>query len=255
MLSSWGSLGESSRTTTAQSLWINANQALTYTSRQSENSCGEMNQLGGVFVNGRPLPITLRMKIVELAHHGVRPCDISRQLRISHGCVSKILNRYTESGTIMPGAIGGSKPRVTTPKVVHHIRILKSRDPGMFAWEIRDRLIQDNICDKYNVPSVSSISRILRTRAPLATTTHSTTDVMPMMTPLPPATALTPTVSSSPMLAYFTYPYALTGDHRATPKWSVSATADSAFGEYLNSCFAPTQMTSVERHDNVVHVL
>uniref|UniRef100_F1LCU1 Paired box protein Pax-9 n=1 Tax=Ascaris suum TaxID=6253 RepID=F1LCU1_ASCSU len=170
MLSSWGSLGESSRTTAAQSLWINANQALTYRSRQSENSCGEMNQLGGVFVNGRPLPITLRMKIVELAHHGVRPCDISRQLRISHGCVSKILNRYTESGTIMPGAIGGSKPRVTTPKVVHHIRILKSRDPGMFAWEIRDRLIQDNICDKYNVPSVSSISRILRTRAPLATT-------------------------------------------------------------------------------------
>lgn len=42
----------------------------------------------------------------------------------------------------MPGAIGGSKPRVTTTKVVEHIRLLKSRDPGMFAWEIRDRLIQ-----------------------------------------------------------------------------------------------------------------
>uniref|UniRef100_A0A915AQM9 Paired domain-containing protein n=1 Tax=Parascaris univalens TaxID=6257 RepID=A0A915AQM9_PARUN len=255
MLSSWGSVGESSRTTTAHSLWINANQSLTYTSRQSENTYGETNQLGGVFVNGRPLPITLRMKIVELAHHGVRPCDISRQLRISHGCVSKILNRYTESGTIMPGAIGGSKPRVTTPKVVHHIRILKSRDPGMFAWEIRDRLIQDNICDRYNVPSVSSISRILRTRAPLANTTHPTTDVMPMMTPLSPPTALTPTASTSPVLAYFTYPYTLTGDHRAAPKWNVSANADSGFGAYLNSCFAPTQIGSVERNDDVVHVL
>lgn len=30
----------------------------------------------------------------------------------------------------MPGAIGGSKPRVTTPKVVNYIRELKMKDPG-----------------------------------------------------------------------------------------------------------------------------
>ena len=34
----------------------------------------------------------------------------------------------------------------------------------MFAWEIREKLILDNICDKFNVPSVSSISRILRNK-------------------------------------------------------------------------------------------
>ncbi|XP_050295292.1 paired box pox-meso protein [Anthonomus grandis grandis] len=125
---------------------------------------GEVNQLGGVFVNGRPLPNAVRLRIVELSQVGIRPCDISRQLRVSHGCVSKILARYHETGSILPGAIGGSKPRVTTPKVVAYIKNLKQKDPGIFAWEIRDRLLSDGICDKYNVPSVSSISRILRNK-------------------------------------------------------------------------------------------
>lgn len=130
----------------------------------AEQTYGEVNQLGGVFVNGRPLPNAIRLRIVELAQLGIRPCDISRQLRVSHGCVSKILARYNETGSILPGAIGGSKPRVTTPNVVKHIREYKQNDPGIFAWEIRDRLLTDGVCDKYNVPSVSSISRILRNK-------------------------------------------------------------------------------------------
>ncbi|XP_054709157.1 paired box protein Pax-1-like [Uloborus diversus] len=136
-----------------------------------EGGCyGEVNQLGGVFVNGRPLPNAIRLRIVELAQLGVRPCDISRQLRVSHGCVSKILARYHETGSILPGAIGGSKPRVTTPKVVSYIRELKQKDPGIFAWEIRNKLIDDGVCDSCNVPSVSSISRILRHKIGVSTT-------------------------------------------------------------------------------------
>ncbi|XP_069971464.1 paired box protein Pax-7-like [Penaeus vannamei] len=92
---------------------------------------GRVNQLGGVFINGRPLPNHIRLKIVEMAAAGVRPCVISRQLRVSHGCVSKILNRYQETGSIRPGVIGGSKPK-------------------------------EGIVDKASAPSVSSISRILR---------------------------------------------------------------------------------------------
>ena len=59
-------------------------------------SSGGINQLGGAYVNGRPLALSTRKEIVRLAKQGgIRPCDISRQLRVSHGCVSKILTRYT----------------------------------------------------------------------------------------------------------------------------------------------------------------
>ncbi|XP_043094574.1 paired box protein Pax-8 isoform X3 [Puntigrus tetrazona] len=125
---------------------------------------GGLNQLGGMFVNGRPLPEVIRQRIVDMAHQGVRPCDISRQLRVSHGCVSKILGRYYETGSIKPGVIGGSKPKVATPKVVEKIAEYKRQNPTMFAWEIRDRLLAEGVCDGDTVPSVSSINRIIRTK-------------------------------------------------------------------------------------------
>ncbi|OZC10719.1 paired box' domain protein [Onchocerca flexuosa] len=134
------------------------------TSKTSGASSIEVNQLGGAFINGRPLPFPLRCKIIELTQRGFRPCDISRRLKISHGCISKILSRYTEYGTIMPGTVGGSKPRVTTPVVVEYIHFLKLRNPRIFAWEIREQLLHDKICHKNNLPSVSSISRILRNK-------------------------------------------------------------------------------------------
>lgn len=114
-----------------------------------------INQLGGTYVNGRPLPDHIRLKIVELSNSGARPCDISRMLQVSNGCVSKILGRYFETGTVKPRAIGGSKPRVATPEVVRKIAMFKRENPSIFAWEIRDRLMNEHVCDSEGVPSVS----------------------------------------------------------------------------------------------------
>lgn len=73
--------------------------------------------------------------------------------------------RFYETGSVKPGIIGGSKPKVATPKVVIKIEEFKRDNPSIFAWEIRDRLLTEKICNKANVPSVSSINRIVRSRA------------------------------------------------------------------------------------------
>ena len=105
-------------------------------------------------------------------------------------------------GSVLPGAIGGSKPRVTTPRVVGRIRDYKVKDPGMFAWEIREKLLLDNICDKFNVPSVSSISRILRNKiGPLSQPYHEgseQSDTDSSSTPIPSTSSLISTTVSSP---------------------------------------------------------
>lgn len=103
----------------------NANRRPTFVPGQAG-----VNQLGGVFVNGRPLPDCVRQRIVHLALGGVRPCDISRQLLVSHGCVSKILTRFYETGSIRPGSIGGSKTKVrdlaaVAPAVYRRARAIK----------------------------------------------------------------------------------------------------------------------------------
>lgn len=69
------------------------------------------------------------------------------------------MSRYQDTGSIRPGVIGGSKPKVATGDVVEAIIRLKEENPTMFAWEIKEKLVTDNICSSENVPSVSSINR------------------------------------------------------------------------------------------------
>ena len=144
---------------------------------------GRMNQLGGVFINGRPLPNHIRLKIVEMAAAGVRPCVISRQLRVSHGCVSKILNRYQETGSIKPGVVGGSKPKVDSDQIEAKVKEYQTKNPGIFSWEIKDKLVEDGLCTEETVPSISSISRLLKGQGLIETETdvkpgHSIENIM-----------------------------------------------------------------------------
>ncbi|GMT36301.1 hypothetical protein PFISCL1PPCAC_27598, partial [Pristionchus fissidentatus] len=94
--------------------------------------------------------------------------------------ISRLTKRYTEGSeestsssmsatTVSSGQNGnmrtgaGTKPKVATPAVVAKIEQYKRDNPTIFAWEIREKLIAEGVCT--TPPSVSSINRILRTRA------------------------------------------------------------------------------------------
>lgn len=82
--------------------------------------------------------------------------------RTSLFCFSPHTFGSQETGSIRPGVIGGSKPRVATPDIEKRIEDYRKENPGIFSWEIRDRLIKEGLCDRTTAPSVSSISRLLR---------------------------------------------------------------------------------------------
>ncbi|XP_022779119.1 paired box protein Pax-3-B-like isoform X2 [Stylophora pistillata] len=125
---------------------------------------GRVNQLGGIYINGKPLPIEVREEIIELARRGVRPCDISRRLKITHGCISKLLSKYRKTGSINVGGANVGRPRVITLIMEQKIEQYRREQPGIFSWELRDRLLRENVCSRENLPSLSSISRLIKNK-------------------------------------------------------------------------------------------
>lgn len=96
------------------------------------------------------------MDVCQKFSEGKKPRQISQVPSVK----SDSFFRYYETGTIKPRAIGGSKPRVATPNVVKRISEYKRECPSIFAWEIRDRLLSEGVCNNDNVPSVSLIKHI-----------------------------------------------------------------------------------------------
>ncbi|KAL6735929.1 hypothetical protein Aduo_006328 [Ancylostoma duodenale] len=124
---------------------------------------GRVNQLGGVFINGRPLPQAVRVQIIEMASKGVKPCHISRQLRVSHGAVSKILNRYAETGSISPGQIGGNpRAKISVQSIEKQLMLTYEENPKLCAAELRQLLIEQEVCSRATAPTVASINRFIR---------------------------------------------------------------------------------------------
>lgn len=122
------------------------------------------NQLGRIYSPGLPLSMLERENIVRLYQNGWKICDISKRLCVTHSCVSKILNRFRQTGSVKPK--DAKEGRVESPLVVA-IRDYRYRLGMTRQSEIREQLIADGICTRETAPSRSSINHILRTKLDL----------------------------------------------------------------------------------------
>ena len=113
-------------------------------------------------MNGKPLPNSVRQRIIEMAELGIRPCDISRQLKVSHGCISKLLSKYNDTGSFEPGRAKRKTSRDVSSEVKNKIEEYRRTAPGIFSWEVKEKLVADGLCTKESLPPLTVISRLLR---------------------------------------------------------------------------------------------
>ncbi|VDK63072.1 unnamed protein product [Onchocerca ochengi] len=89
---------------------------------QSKNPCkliatttpqatSSKNKLGRLYNPGRPLAMEERQKILQLYKNGHRISHIARIIGVTHSCVSKIMTRYRQTGSMQPCTTYSSKKR------------------------------------------------------------------------------------------------------------------------------------------------
>lgn len=114
-----------------------------------------------------PLPNIVYQQLLKYARQGLSADEIARHLLLPQTYISKVLGEGSNRNatTSRSSWVGGSKPKVATPEVVSKIEQCKREHPTIFAWEIREKLVESKVCTINTCPSVSSINRILRNRA------------------------------------------------------------------------------------------
>uniref|UniRef100_A0A0N5A860 Paired domain-containing protein n=1 Tax=Syphacia muris TaxID=451379 RepID=A0A0N5A860_9BILA len=93
------------------------------------------NLYGRFYCPGRPLDMSVREEIIRLFQQNMKVNQISKILKISHGCVSKIIKRFKMTGNVSPASSPEQRrPRRTKkassilPNVVQTTKILVADD-------------------------------------------------------------------------------------------------------------------------------
>ena len=109
----------------------------------------DYNALDREFRPGKPLSTEIRRRIVDLYSRGEGPRETSPTVRVTYGGVCRIIRHYRTYGTYFPLSRGGRRnPSKLLDNVLESIEFFKLMKPSMFGREIRERLLNDGVCDE-----------------------------------------------------------------------------------------------------------
>ena len=111
-----------------------------------------------IYQPGKPLPPSVREAIVDYIGLGYGITEVSRMLGVSKASVSNVSRHFVNFGTTTPFC----EPSKLTLDILEVIEMWKLRQPSMYAYEIQNRLLTENICNPQNVPSLGCIRHGLR---------------------------------------------------------------------------------------------
>ena len=108
------------------------------------------------FRSGKPLNTEIRRRMVDLYLSGEGPREISPIARVTYGGVCHIIRHFQTYGTYFPLSRGGRRnPSKLSDNVLESIELFKLMKPSIFGREIRQRLLNDGVCDGRNLPALS----------------------------------------------------------------------------------------------------
>ena len=96
--------------------------------------------------------------MVDLYLSGEGPKAISPRVRVTHGGVCRIISQTYD--TYFPLSRGGRRnPSKLSDNVLESIELFKLMKPSMFGREIRERLLNDGVCNGGNLPALSTVNK------------------------------------------------------------------------------------------------
>ena len=94
---------------------------------------------------------------------GEGPSAISRSVRVTKGAVWKIIRHYETYGTYDAFSQGGRtySSKLSDDVLLESIELFKLTKPCMYSREIRERLLNDGLCDRRSIPALSTIQEAI----------------------------------------------------------------------------------------------
>jgi transposase len=104
----------------------------------------------------RPLSLDLRERIVQAVEAGSSRREAAEQFAVSESCAVKLLQRWTQTGSIAPAKFGGAKPYALAEHEAE-VRALVAAQPDLTLEELKARLAEQGV-----MVGRSSIDRFLK---------------------------------------------------------------------------------------------